>query len=56
MVEPPPAGYSCLAAPPDGDVGCIVETGTEKYNTSSGCVLRFSRFSIDWLMDGKDRA
>jgi sialidase-1 len=56
MVEPQPAGYSCLTALPDGDVGCIVETGPEKYTTSAGCVLRFSRFSIDWLTDGKDRA
>lgn len=39
--------YSCLAALPDGTVGCLYEAeGTKK--------IVFARFTLDWLTDGKD--
>ena len=40
-----PAAYSCLAALPDGAVGCLSEAGRKHpYET-----IVFARFSLDWL-------
>jgi len=40
-------GYSCLAAMPDGAIGCLYET--------EGCnKIAFQCFSLEWLTDGKD--
>ena len=39
--------YSCLAAMPDGTIGCLYEAeGTKK--------VVFARFTLDWLTEGKD--
>jgi sialidase-1 len=40
-----PAAYSCLAALPDGHIGCLYERGEPRpYET-----ITFARFSPDWL-------
>jgi sialidase-1 len=40
-------GYSCLAATPDGTIGCLYEI--------DGCrKIAFQSFSLEWLTDGKD--
>jgi len=40
--------YSCLAALPDGTIGCLYEAeGTTK--------VVFARFTLDWLSAGRDR-
>lgn len=40
--------YSCLAALPDGGIGCLYEAdGTRK--------IVFARFTLDWLTDGKEK-
>ena len=40
-------GYSCLTAMPDGTIGSLFET--------AGCSkIVFTRFSLEWLTDGKD--
>ena len=41
-----PAGYSAVAAAPDGGVLCAFETLTEK--SYSGTIL-LARFDLDWL-------
>jgi len=46
-----PSSYSCLTILPDGDVGLIYEGG-EKHRRQW---VRFARFSLEWLTDGKDR-
>jgi sialidase-1 len=46
-----PAAYSCLAALPDGMVGCLYERGDKHaYET-----ITFARFSLRWLLgtDGR---
>jgi sialidase-1 len=44
-----PAAYSCLAALPDGTVGCLYECGEKNaYET-----ITFARFSLDWLAAGE---
>jgi len=40
--------YSCLAVLPDLSMGCLYET--EGYRR-----IRFARFTLEWLTDGKDR-
>jgi sialidase-1 len=40
-------GYSCLAAVPNGMIGCLFEN----VNCSK---ITFTRFSLKWLSDGKD--
>ena len=46
-----PAAYSALAALPDSSIGCLYEQGTKSaYDT-----IRFARFSLEWLTDGRDR-
>jgi sialidase-1 len=37
--------YSCLAALPDGEIGCLYE--------ANGRIV-FARFTLDWLTEGKD--
>lgn len=45
LLHPGPAAYSCLAALPDGSVGCLYECGEKNaYET-----ITFARFSLDWL-------
>ncbi len=40
-------GYSCLTTMPDGTIGCLFET--------AGCSkIAFTKFSLEWLSDGKD--
>ncbi|MFC1759310.1 sulfatase-like hydrolase/transferase, partial [Planctomycetota bacterium] len=44
-----PSAYSCLTVLPDRSIGCLYEAGESKgYET-----LRFARFTIPWLRDGK---
>lgn len=45
-----PSGYSSLAVLPDGTIGCLFEAGLRHWNEN----LYFSRFSLEWLTDGKD--
>jgi sialidase-1 len=40
-----PSAYSCLAALPDGDIGCLYETGTKHAYEK----IAFARFSLNWL-------
>lgn len=44
-----PSAYSCLAVLPDGDIGCLYEGGETRYGE-----IVFTRFSLNWLTDGKD--
>jgi sialidase-1 len=40
--------YSCLTSLSDGTIGCLYEAdGTQK--------IRFARFTLDWLTEGKDQ-
>ena len=43
-----PSGYSCLAALPDGSVGCLYERGEEHFRET----LTFARFNLAWLAAG----
>lgn len=54
VLDPRPAGYSCLAVLPDGDLACLYEAGPERYADRPGCALVFKRFSLSWLTDGRD--
>ena len=40
--------YSCLTVLPDGTIGCLYET--DGYRR-----IRFARFTLEWLTDGRDR-
>lgn len=40
--------YSCLAALPDGTIGCL-------YEAAGANRIVFARFTLDWLSHGKDR-
>jgi len=46
-----PSAYSCLARLPDGDIGLLFEGG-EKHRYQK---MMFARFSLAWLVDGKDQ-
>lgn len=46
-----PAAYSCLAVLPDGTTLCLYERG----GRSPYEKITLARFSLDWLIDGKDR-
>ncbi len=46
-IVPGSFAYSCLAVLPDMTIGCLYETDTYKR-------IRFARFTLDWLTDGKD--
>ncbi|MHA1793929.1 MAG: sialidase family protein [Promethearchaeota archaeon] len=39
--------YSCLTTLQDGSIGCLFET----HDTRKRMLLRFARFSLDWLLD-----
>ena len=45
-----PSSYSCLTVLPDGAIGCIYEGGED----SRRQWLRFARFTLSWLTEGKD--
>ena len=46
-----PSAYSALVVLPDRTIGCLYEQGTKSaYET-----IRFARFNLEWLTDGKDR-
>ena len=46
-----PAAYSCLAVLHDGTIACLYEAGTRSaYET-----IVLTRFSLEWLTDGKDK-
>ena len=46
-----PAAYSCLAVLNDGTIGLLYETGdVHPYER-----IRFARFSLEWLTEGRDR-
>ena len=50
VIHEGPAAYSCLTRIPDGAIGILYETG-EKNPCET---IRFARFGIRWLTDGKD--
>lgn len=45
VVFPGPSAYSCLAALPDGNVGCLFEGGEEHAYEK----IMLARFGLDWL-------
>ncbi len=46
-----PVAYSCLAVLDDGTIGLLYETGdAHPYER-----IRFARFSLEWLSEGRDR-
>jgi sialidase-1 len=45
-----PSAYSCLAALPDGSIGCLYERGVKRGSET----ITLARFSLDWLKAGKD--
>ncbi|MHC4388054.1 MAG: hypothetical protein ACYS8I_05595 [Planctomycetota bacterium] len=46
-----PTAYSCLAQLPNGDIGLLYERGDRhRYEK-----MTFTRFTLDWLTDGKDK-
>ena len=45
VLVPGPFAYSCLAALPDGAIGCL-------YEAESTSAIRFARFTLDWLTKG----
>ena len=49
------SAYSALTVLDDGTIGCFYEEDTERENGYEGFTLRFIRFSLSWLTDGKDR-
>jgi sialidase-1 len=51
LIHAGPSSYSVLARLPDGDIGIVYEGG-EKHRREW---IRFARFSIEWLTDGKDQ-
>ena len=51
MITAGPAAYSCLAILHDGTIGLLYETGdVHPYER-----IRFARFSLEWLSEGRDR-
>ncbi len=46
-----PSAYSCLTVLPDKSIGCLYEGGTKTAYDH----IRFARFTLDWLSNGKDR-
>ncbi len=45
------SAYSALTVLPDGTIGCYLEVS----GLEGGYIMRFVRFSIGWLTDGKDK-
>ncbi|MFH1568942.1 MAG: exo-alpha-sialidase [Gemmatimonadota bacterium] len=50
-ITPGPAAYSCLAGLDDGTIGLLYETGDQHPYER----IRFARFSLEWLSEGRDR-
>ena len=50
MLKKGVAAYSDLIVFPDMTVGCAYETDDPGWQA-----IRFARFTLDWLTDGKDR-
>jgi len=51
VLYPGPSAYSCLAALPDGDIGCLYEAG-QKHPYEK---IVFARFSLHWLTAGEEK-
>jgi sialidase-1 len=51
VIHDGPAAYSSLVVFPDGSIGLLYERGT----ASPYERITFTRFSLEWLSDGKDR-
>jgi len=49
-----PAGYSCLAALPDGRIGLLYEEDAIVHDVKDTKIV-FTVFTLDWLTDGADR-
>ena len=49
--------YSALAKLRDGSIGCIFDGTAEKgeFGSRTGAVILLSRFTLEWLTDGKDK-
>jgi sialidase-1 len=60
LLWPGPSGYSCLAVLPDGNVGCLFESGDgspddewkSKFLPPWGMKLTFARFPLSWVTAG----
>jgi len=52
LIHAGPSSYSCLVVLPDHSIGLIYEGG-QKHRREW---IRFARFSLQWLTDGKDQA
>ncbi len=52
LIHAGPSSYSSLVALPDGGIGLVYEGGEEHRREW----IRFARFSLAWLTDGKDLA
>jgi len=48
VIDPGSAQYSCLVVLPDGDIGVL-------YEDAGKSMLTYTRFSLDWLTNGKDK-
>lgn len=51
VLQPGPGAYSDLAVFPDGEIGCLYETGKNHPYES----IVFARFSFSWLVADKDK-
>lgn len=47
---PRSSAYSALTILPDGTIGCYYEEG----GLEGGYIMRYVRFSVDWITDGED--
>jgi sialidase-1 len=56
VLEPGWAGYSDLAATPDGTMFCFYERGGIAADHFKTAALTMARFNLEWLTDGKDAA
>jgi len=54
VLEPGIAGYSDLAAGPDGSIYCLCERGGLSGNQFHTQGVAVARFSLEWLTDGQD--
>jgi len=48
VIKTGPAAYSNLVVLPDMSIGCLYDA------EEPGWKIRFARFTLDWLTDGKD--
>jgi Neuraminidase (sialidase) len=51
-VHPGPSAYCCLAPLEDGSIGLLYEGGKQSPYEE----IRFSRFSLQWLIEGADKS